>query len=97
MATKHFDSILSPSHRLRLYLCLLQSMFLFVYSYHLVLPISREQAGLGLMLATITLLLLTLARHHIETAWFISLLTLGNTIVLFATFGISTHLWMLGP
>ncbi len=71
-------------------------MFLFVYSYHLVLPISREQAGLGLMLATLTLFLLTLARHHIETAWFISLLTLGNTIVLFATFGISTHLWMLG-
>ena len=29
-------------------------------------------------------------------AWFISLVTLGNTIVLFATFGITTQLWMLG-
>jgi hypothetical protein len=48
-------------------------MFLVVYSYHLVPPMTREQAGLGVILATITLLLLTLARHHIETAWFISL------------------------
>jgi diguanylate cyclase (GGDEF)-like protein len=95
MGKKNLQTILCPP-RLRLYLLLLQSMFLVVYSYHLVLPLSREQAGLGVMLATITLLLLTLARYHIEAAWFISLVTLGNTVVLFATFGISTQLWMFG-
>jgi diguanylate cyclase (GGDEF)-like protein len=92
---KNMQTILCPP-RLRLYLLLLQTMFLLVYGYHLVSPISREQAGLGAVLATITLLLLTLPRHHMETAWFISLVTLGNMVVLFATFGVSSHLWIFG-
>ena len=95
MGEKNLPTILCPP-RLRLYLLLLQSMFLVVYGYHLVPPLSREQAGYGVILAIITLFLLTLARHHLEMAWFISLVTLGNTIVLFATFGITTQLWMLG-
>ena len=93
MNTLH--TIISPK-RLRLYLLLLQGMFLVVYSVHLVAPISREQVGLGVILATVTLLLLTLPRIQIETAWFISLLTLSNMVVLFATFGISTQLWLFG-
>jgi len=92
---KSFHTIICPA-RLRLYLFLLLSMFLLVYGYHLAWPLSREQAGLGVMLATVTLLLLTFPRFHIETAWFISLVTLSNMVVLFVTFGITTHLWMLG-
>ena len=94
MAKQNLQTILCPP-RLRLYLLLLQSMFVLVYSYHLVSPISRVQAGLGAVLAAITLFLLTLPRRHIETAWFISVVTLGNLIVLFATFGVSAHLWIL--
>lgn len=95
MGTKPLHAILSPA-RLRLYLLLLQGMFLVVYGYHLVLPISREQAGLGVVLATVTLFLLALPRQHVETAWFISVVTLGNMVVLFATFGVTDHLWMFG-
>ena len=92
---KSLDTIICPA-RLRLYLLLLQSMFLLMYGYHLVSPISRAQAGFGLMLATVTLFLLTLPRPHIETAWFISLVTLSNMVVLLVTFGVTTALWMLG-
>src|SRR5262245_57450993 len=88
-------SIVTPA-RLRLYLSLLQGMFLVVYSSHLVPPMSLQQAGSGFLLATLTLLLLTLPRTLVETAWFISLLTLSNMGILVATFGISTKLWVLG-
>jgi hypothetical protein len=44
-------SIITPA-RLRLYLVLLQSMFLVVYCAHLVTPISLEQALRGAFLAT---------------------------------------------
>jgi diguanylate cyclase (GGDEF)-like protein len=81
---------------MRLYLLLLQSMFLVLYGFHLISPISRMQAGLCIILATLTLLLLTIPRLFVETAWFIGLVTLGNTGVLFMTFGISTELWLFG-
>jgi predicted signal transduction protein with EAL and GGDEF domain len=71
-------------------------MFLILYSYHLVSPISREQTGLGVILATVTLLLLTFPRTLVETDWFITLVTLSNMLVLFATFGVSTHAWVFG-
>ena len=86
-------SIITPT-RLRLYLVLLQSMFLVVYCAHLVTPISLEQALRGAFLATVTLLLISLPRYVIQTAWFISLLALSNMVILFATFGISTQLWI---
>lgn len=81
---------------LRLYLLLLQTMFVLFYGYHLVFPISRVQAGPGASLAIMTLLVVTLPRTHLESAWFISLLTLGNTVVLFATFEVSAELWLFG-
>ena len=82
--------------RIRLYLVLLQSMFLVVYGWHLVSPVSREQAGLGVILATITLLLLTFPRTQLETAWFISLVTLSDMVLFLASFGVNTRLSMLG-
>ena len=88
-------SIVTPP-RLRLYLLVLQGMFLVVYCSHLVSPISHEQVGLGAFLATVTLLLMSLPHHQIQTAWFISLLTLSNMGALFATFGVSTNLWVFG-
>lgn len=59
---------------------------------------TRVQAGLSLALATLTLMLVTLPRAQLDTAWFVGLLTLGNTGVLLATVvnGTSTELWMLG-
>jgi hypothetical protein len=94
---KNFESILCPA-RLRLYLLLLQSMFVLTYGYHLIFlhSVSREEIVLGVILATVTLFLVTLPRHYIETAWFISVLTLSNMAVLFATFGVTSHLWILG-
>jgi diguanylate cyclase (GGDEF)-like protein len=82
--------------RVRLYLLLLQSMFLVLYGFHLVWPLSRVQASLTLVLLTLTLLLLTIPRLWVEAAWFIGLVTLGNVSVLFLTFGASTDLWMFG-
>jgi diguanylate cyclase (GGDEF)-like protein len=87
--------IIRPA-RVRLYLLLLQSMVLLLYGFHLVSPLSRMQAGLCVVLALLTLLLLTIPRTQVETAWFIGLVTLGDMSVLFATFGISTELWLFG-
>jgi len=91
----HFLPLIRPT-RVRLYLLLLQSMFLVLYGFHLVSPISRVQAGLIMALATFTLLVLTISRVYVETAWFIGLVTLGNASVLFLTFGASTDLWLFG-
>lgn len=91
----HFLPLIRPT-RVRLYLLLLQSMFLTLYGFHLVSPISRAQAGLIMALATFTLLVLTIPRVYVETAWFIGLVTLGNASVLFLTFGASTDLWLFG-
>jgi diguanylate cyclase (GGDEF)-like protein len=73
-------------------------MFLVLYGCHLLSPITHLQGGLSLALATFTLLLVTLPRAQIDTAWFVGLLTLGNTGVLMATaeHGTSPELWMLG-
>jgi diguanylate cyclase (GGDEF)-like protein len=71
-------------------------MFLMMYGFHLASPISRMQAGLSVVLATFTLVLVTIPRPHIETAWFIGLITLGNLGVLLMTFGGNTELWLFG-
>jgi diguanylate cyclase (GGDEF)-like protein len=91
----HCLPLIRPT-RVRLYLLLLQSMFLVLYGFHLVSPISRPQAGLIMVLATFSLLVLTIPRVYIETAWFIGLVTLSNASVLFLTFGASTDLWLFG-
>ena len=57
----NFLPIIRPT-RVRLYLLLLQSMFLVLYGFHLISPISRIQVGLFIVLATLTLLLLTIPR-----------------------------------
>jgi diguanylate cyclase (GGDEF)-like protein len=82
--------------RVRLYLLLLQSMFVVLYGFHLMSPFSRTQAGLCVVLATLSLILLTAPRLHVENAWLIGLMTLGNTAVLFLTFGAGTELWVFG-
>src|SRR5918994_321379 len=82
--------------RVRLYLLLLQSMFLFLYGFHLIPPISRSQAGFFVTLVTLTLLVVTIPRLYVETAWFIGLLTLGNASILLLTYGASTELWLFG-
>jgi len=87
--------LIRPSH-VRLYLLLLQSMFIVLYAFHLVSPLSRMQALGGSAVATLTLLLVTIPRRFIETPWFIGLVTLGNASVLFLTFGASTELWLFG-
>ena len=91
----NFLPIIRPT-RVRLYLLLLQSMFLVLYGFHLISPISRIQVGLFIVLATLTLLLLTIPRSYVETAWFIGLVTLSNASVLFMTYGASTDLWLFG-
>src|SRR5215207_2276953 len=82
--------------RVRLYLLLLQSMFLVLYGLHLSSPLSRLQAGMCLVVAAMTLLLLTIPRIYDETAWLIGLVSLSNTTVLCLTFGTSTQLWLFG-
>ena len=82
--------------RVRLYLLLLQGMFLLLYGFHLASPISRAQALLSASLATITLLILTIPRVHVEATWFIGLVTLINASLLFLTFGATTDLWVFG-
>ena len=91
----NFLPLIRPT-QVRLYLLLLQSMFLVLYGFHLISPISRMQVGLFIVLATLTLLLLTIPRSYVETAWFIGLVTLSNASVLFMTFGASTDLWLFG-
>ena len=92
--THHIITPTSP----RVYLVLLHVMFLVLYGVHLLSPMTRVQAGLSLALATLTLLLVTLPRAQLNTAWFVGLLTLGNTGVLLASAmnGTSPALWMLG-
>jgi len=95
---------MNPTHPIikptspRVYLVLLHVMFLVLYGVHLLSPMTRVQAGLSLALATLTLLLVTLPRAQLDTAWFVGLLTGGNTGVLVATVenGTSPELWMLG-
>ena len=95
---------MNPTHHIikptspRVYLVLLHVMFLVLYGVHLLSPMTRVQAGLSLALATLTLLLVTLPRAQLDRAWFVGLLTLGNTGVLVATVenGTSPELWMLG-
>jgi diguanylate cyclase (GGDEF)-like protein len=82
--------------RVRLYLLLLQSMFLLLYGFHLSSPLSRMQAGMCMGVATVTLLLLTIPRIYVETTWLIGLVTLSNASVLCLTFGTSTQLWLFG-
>lgn len=82
--------------RVRLYLLLLQSLFLLLYGFHLIPPISRIQAGFCVTLVTLTLLVATIPRLYVETAWFIGLVSLGNASILFLTFGVSTDLWLFG-
>jgi diguanylate cyclase (GGDEF)-like protein len=82
--------------RVRLYLLLLQSLFLLLYGFHLIPPISRIQAGFSVTLVTLTLLVVTIPRLYVETAWFIGLVSLGNASILFLTFGASTDLWLFG-
>ena len=91
----NFLPLIRPT-RVRLYLLLLQSMFLVLYGFHLISPISRIQVGLFIVLATLTLLVLTIPRSYVETTWFIGLVTLSNASVLFMTFGASTDLWLFG-
>ena len=91
----NFLPLIRPT-RVRLYLVLLQSMFLVLYGSHLITPLSRIQALLTLSLATLTLLVSTIPRLYVETAWFIGLVTLGNESALFLTFGSSTDLWLFG-
>ena len=82
--------------RVRLYLLLLQGMFILLYGFHLASPISRAEALLSASLATITLLILTIPRVHVEATWFIGLVTLINASLLFLTFGATTDLWVFG-
>ena len=91
------NTIIKPTSP-RVYLVLLHVMFLVLYGVHLLSPMTRVQAGLSLVLATFTLMLVTLPRAQLDTAWFVGLLTLGNTGVLVATVvnGTSPELWMLG-
>jgi diguanylate cyclase (GGDEF)-like protein len=93
----HSMNIVKPTSP-RVNLVLLHGMFLVLYGVHLLSPMTDVQAGLSFALATFTLLLVTIPRAQLDTAWFIGLLTLGNTGVLFATVveGTSTELWILG-
>jgi hypothetical protein len=77
------NNIIKPTSP-RVYLVLLHGMFLVLYGVHLTSPMTRVQAGLSLVLATLTLMLVTLPRAQLDTAWFVGLLTLGNTSVLMA-------------
>jgi diguanylate cyclase (GGDEF)-like protein len=82
--------------RVRLYLLLLQSLFLLLYEFHLITPVSRVHAAFSVALATLTLLLVTVPRFCVETTWFIGLVSLGNASILFMTFGASPELWWFG-
>lgn len=73
--------------RVRLYLLLLQSMFLLLYGLQLTSPLTRIEAGFCLALATLTLLIATIPRLYVETARFIGLVSLANASILFFHFG----------
>ena len=89
-------SIITPTSP-RIYLVLLHGMFLVLYGIHLPSPLTLDHVVLSCAVAALTLLLVTIPRAQLETAWFLGLLTLGNTAVLFATIvpGTSTELWVL--
>ena len=91
----HLLPLIRPM-RVRLYLLLLQSMFLVLYGFHLVAPMSLTQGGMCVALATLTLLLMTIPCRYVETAWFIALITLSNASILFLTFGARGELWLFG-
>jgi diguanylate cyclase (GGDEF)-like protein len=91
----HLFPLIRPA-RVRLYLLLLQSLFLLLYEFHLITPMSRVHAAFSVALATLTLLLVTVPRLCVETAWFIGLVSLGNASILFMTFGASTEFWLFG-
>jgi hypothetical protein len=57
----HLLPLMRPA-RVRLYLLLLQSLFLLLYGFHLIPPISRLQAGFFVTLVTLTLLVVTIPR-----------------------------------
>jgi diguanylate cyclase (GGDEF)-like protein len=82
----------------RIYLFLLQVMFLTFYIIHYQpLSMTRVHGWMIIALATVTLVVLTMPRSHLVTASCIGFLTLGNGIVLFSTavlFGLSTASWM---
>lgn len=81
------------------YLLLLHVMFLVLLGSHHPWPITRVQGGLIIALAILTLLVLTVPRPQLTTGWFLSLLTLGNSSILFATAMSNTpgaDLWILG-
>ena len=81
----------------RVYLVLLHGMFVVLYGFHLPSPLTLVHVSLSCVLAAFTLFLVTIPRAQLETAWFIGLLTLGDTGVLLATVmtGTSTELWIL--
>lgn len=81
----------------RVYLLCLHGMFLVLYGLHQTLPFTRFQAGLVTGLAIFTLLLMTIPTAQLSTAWFIGLLTLGNSGALLVTlFHVpSTAPWVL--
>jgi diguanylate cyclase (GGDEF)-like protein len=90
---------MKPTSSSRGYLLLLQIMFLVLLGNQYPLPITRVQGVYMIVLAILTLLLLTVPRTQLTTGWFLSLLTLGNASILFAT-AISTtvqapELWIL--
>ena len=69
----------------RAYLVLLQAMFLILYIGHLQALEIGILGGLLLILCALTILVFTVPRRHLSTAWFLSLLTLGNGGILFWT------------
>lgn len=67
----------------RLYLVMLQMVLTFILSSRVSLPhVTRTQTGLLAALALLTLILLTIPRTWLTSAWLISLLTLGDLMVL---------------
>jgi hypothetical protein len=92
----HVLPLIRPA-RVRLDLVLLHSLFLILYGLHLQWLLSRPQAGLSVVLATLALLILTIPRASVETAWFIGLVTLGNTGILLLTFWSQHRSGCLGP
>jgi len=73
--------------RARIYLVMLQFLFLAILVEHLIqtLPVTRLQGLLLTVLAALTLTLLTAPRWLLTTTWFIALLSLGDSAVLLYT------------
>ena len=75
----------SAAHHMipRLYLVMLQVVFMFVLSSRVSLPlVTKTQVGLLAALATLALILLTVPWTKLTSSWLISLLTLGDLVVL---------------